>query len=80
MEGYKEEESTTTPFDVMMANKVSRYEVASRAIRAAREIVASDEKLKNSSSQILGRIVVRMTEVKCYIQENGKGKSGSSKS
>ena len=33
MEGYREEGTTTTPFDMMLANHTSRYHVAAAAIR-----------------------------------------------
>ncbi|KAK7214551.1 hypothetical protein V2G26_002554 [Clonostachys chloroleuca] len=72
VEGYKEEGSTTTPFDMMMVNKVSRYDLASRAIRAARDMGVGDDKLKDVFDQVLATIEERMTEVKRYIQENSK--------
>uniref|UniRef100_A0A8H7MY69 Xylulose 5-phosphate/Fructose 6-phosphate phosphoketolase N-terminal domain-containing protein n=1 Tax=Bionectria ochroleuca TaxID=29856 RepID=A0A8H7MY69_BIOOC len=72
VEGYKEEGSTTTPFDMMMVNKVSRYDLASRAIRTAREMGVGDEKLKDVFDQVLAAIEERMTEVKRYIQQNSK--------
>ncbi|CAH0046703.1 unnamed protein product [Clonostachys solani] len=72
VEGYKEEGSTTTPFDMMMVNKVSRFDLASRAIRAAREVGVGDEKLKGVFDQVLATIDERVTEVKRYIQENSK--------
>ncbi|KZP31650.1 D-xylulose 5-phosphate/D-fructose 6-phosphate phosphoketolase [Athelia psychrophila] len=34
MEGYNEEGTTTSPFDMMLCNKTSRYHVAAAAIRA----------------------------------------------
>lgn len=34
VEGYKEEGSTTTPFDMMLVNGVSRFDVATRALKA----------------------------------------------
>jgi len=33
IEGYQEEGTTTTPFDMMLCNKVSRYHVAAAAVR-----------------------------------------------
>lgn len=35
IEGYKEEGSTTTPFDMILVNGLSRYHVATRALKAA---------------------------------------------
>ena len=35
MERYKEEGSTTTPFDMMLRNSVSRYHVIGAAIKGA---------------------------------------------
>jgi len=38
VEGYNEEGTTTTPFNMMLLNRVSRFHVASRAIAAAARV------------------------------------------
>lgn len=75
VEGYKEEGSTTTPFYMMLLNKVSRYHLASRALQAAVKVVVAAEKLGGSLDQVLDTIEERMTKVRQYIREYGKGKS-----
>ncbi|KAH6898197.1 XFP N-terminal domain-containing protein, partial [Thelonectria olida] len=69
VEGYKEEGSTTTPFDMMLANWVSRFDVSKRAIRAAME---RNNDLKGPGKEALGRIDQRVEEVREYIATEGK--------
>ncbi|KAI6538611.1 hypothetical protein MCOR03_001321 [Pyricularia oryzae] len=69
VEGYREEGSTTTPFDMMLANCVSRFHLARRAIRAASSSSAVD---KNKLDQVLKEIQAREERVRKYIDENGK--------
>lgn len=72
VEGYKEEGSTTTPFDMMMANKVSRFDLAARAVKAVQGRQELDaDKAKNVLKKIDGKI----DDVKRYILENGQGQS-----
>lgn len=68
VEGYKEEGSTTTPFDMMLVNSVSRFDVAKRAIKSA---AGQDQKLKLDDA--LNEIDVRVQEVRTYIKTHGKG-------
>lgn len=70
VEGYKEEGSTTTPFDMMIANKVSRFQLAIRAVKAAAE---QDDKIKEASDDVLKQIDERVEKVREYIGSNGKG-------
>ncbi|KAF7424227.1 hypothetical protein PC9H_009533 [Pleurotus ostreatus] len=51
MEGYKEEGTTTSPFDMMLCNNTSRYDVAIAAVRAGARVnpkVAVDAHAKES--------------------------------
>ncbi|KAL7935184.1 XFP N-terminal domain-containing protein [Trichoderma chlorosporum] len=69
VDGYKEEGSTTTPFDMMLVNSVSRFHVASRALNAsARHNDAIQEKL----SDLLSSIDEEMRKAKDYIKSFGK--------
>ncbi|KAG9259041.1 XFP N-terminal domain-containing protein [Emericellopsis atlantica] len=71
VEGYKEEGSTTTPFDMMMLNKVSRYDLAARALRAA---AGRDDKVKSKLDELVRKIDEEVAEIREYITANGKGK------
>lgn len=68
VEGYKEEGSTTTPFDMMLVNCVSRFDVASRALKGAAE---ENDKVKGKLNEALKKIDERVKEVRDYIKANG---------
>ncbi|KAI5465415.1 XFP N-terminal domain-containing protein [Mariannaea sp. PMI_226] len=68
VEGYKEEGNTTTPFDMMLVNRVSRFHVAERAIRSAME---GNELIRNQSDDALAWILDRAEEAKKHIQTEG---------
>jgi len=70
VESYREEGSTTTPFDMMLLNKVSRYDVAEAALKGAAK---SNEKVKLELGMKLSEIRHRVQKIKQYILENGKG-------
>lgn len=70
VEGYKEEGSTTTPFDMMIVNGVSRFHVASRALKASSQ---HNDGIRDKLSALLDKITEDMTSVKDYIIEHGKG-------
>ena len=70
VEGYREEGSTTTPFDMMLVNCVSRFDVAKRALRSASE---QNENVKGILDQALKQVDLRVSEVRDYIQAQGKG-------
>lgn len=70
VEGYREEGSTTTPFDMMLVNKVSRFDVASRALRAGAE---HNEEVKKNLERYVGEIEKKVDMVRQFIVENGKG-------
>ncbi|KAJ4211065.1 hypothetical protein NW759_012820 [Fusarium solani] len=68
VEGYKEEGTTTTPFDMMLVNWVSRFDVAKRALRGAAEY---KDEVKKQLDGILKKIDTRVEEVKAYIRDEG---------
>jgi xylulose-5-phosphate/fructose-6-phosphate phosphoketolase len=70
VEGYREEGSTTTPFDMMLANRVSRFDVARRAIKAGSKVNTT---VKESLEEKLRIIEARVREVKAYIISHGEG-------
>ncbi|KAJ0309396.1 hypothetical protein Brms1b_009121 [Colletotrichum noveboracense] len=69
VEGYREEGSTTTPFDMMLVNCVSRYDVAIRALKGGAEV---NEKVKARLDAAIGEIEAKAREVREFIQEHGK--------
>ncbi|KAL3300183.1 XFP domain-containing protein [Colletotrichum asianum] len=69
VEGYREEGSTTTPFDMMLVNCVSRYDVAIRALKGGAEV---NEKVKAKLDGAIGEIEAKVREVREFIQEHGK--------
>ncbi|EHK17609.1 uncharacterized protein TRIVIDRAFT_194802 [Trichoderma virens Gv29-8] len=69
VEGYKEEGSTTTPFDMMLLNGVSRFHVASRALNA---LAPCNDAIQGKLSGLLSTIDEEMTRVQDYIREFGK--------
>ncbi|KAE9573466.1 putative phosphoketolase [Colletotrichum fructicola] len=69
VEGYREEGSTTTPFDMMLVNCVSRYDVAIRALKGGAEV---SEKVKARLDGAIGEIEAKVREVRDFIQEHGK--------
>ncbi|KAH7170095.1 XFP N-terminal domain-containing protein [Dactylonectria macrodidyma] len=67
--GYNEEGSTTTPFDMMLRNSVSRFDVAIRALTGAAE---HNEKVKESLDEGLSEIDKRVQELEQFISTHGK--------
>lgn len=70
VEGYKEEGSTTTPFDMMMANEVSRFDLTRRAAKAAAK---RNEDVKSVLEDVLKKIDDKVAAVREYIGLHGKG-------
>lgn len=68
--GYKEEGTTTTPFDMLLRNGVSRFDVAKKAIVAGAE---ESTTVRNNEDRILREIEDRVEQAKKHIAENGKG-------
>jgi len=69
--GYREEGSTTTPFDMLLRNGVDRFGVARRALRAAAE---GSPALKDKLEETLGLIEARVEAVRRHIYTAGEGK------
>ncbi|KAI9166471.1 putative phosphoketolase [Paramyrothecium foliicola] len=69
VEGYREEGSTTTPFDMMLENHVSRFDLVTRAINAA---VGQNDKLKDKAESVLQEIEKKRKETQDFILANGK--------
>jgi xylulose-5-phosphate/fructose-6-phosphate phosphoketolase len=70
VEGYREEGSTTTPFDMMLVNRVSRFDVVERALKAGAERNGGvGEKLE----EYLGEVRGRVRAIREHIAGNGKG-------
>ena len=53
--GYREEGTTTTPFDMVVLNGISRYHLAIEALRRAGRKVASSEQLVSECQRELER-------------------------
>lgn len=70
VEGYREEGSTTTPFDMMLVNHVSRFDVVYRALRAG---ASQNEKVKKQLAGCLKDVGKWVESVRRFIAEHGKG-------
>jgi xylulose-5-phosphate/fructose-6-phosphate phosphoketolase len=53
--GYKEEGTTTTPFDMVVLNETSRYHIAMDAIRRSRRVLANADELTAACTEMLAR-------------------------
>lgn len=71
---YKEEGSTTTPFDMMLRNGVSRYHVMEAAVKGAAK---KNEKVALEMTSLLGEIRHQVSKVHEYIMETGKDPDGT---
>lgn len=69
--GYREEGSTTTPFDMMLVNGLSRFDVTRRATIGGAKV---NPEIKQNLDQILQRVDKQRDDVKAFIRENGEGK------
>jgi xylulose-5-phosphate/fructose-6-phosphate phosphoketolase len=63
--GYKEEGTTTTPFDMTVLNNMDRYQLALDAIRRV-------PRLKNATDQATDRFYDVMQRHKAYVTEHGE--------
>lgn len=70
VEGYREEGTTTTPFDMMLVNCVSRFDVVARALRAGAK---NNEEVRGKLDGLLKEVDKRVREVRDYIASHGKG-------
>lgn len=74
IECYKEEGSTTTPFDMMLRNNVSRYHVIEAAIKAGAK---SNPKVALDMTGLLGEVRHQVSKVQEYIMATGKDPEGT---
>lgn len=71
---YKEEGSTTTPFDMMLRNGVSRFHIMEAAIKGGAK---SNEKVALDMTGLLGEIRHQVSKIQAYIMETGKDPQGT---
>ncbi len=69
--GYQEEGTTTTPFDMMLANNLSRYDVAKRALEGGATFNPEVEKVLQDA---LGEISGKIDDVRRFIKDHGEGR------
>ncbi len=74
IESYREEGSTTTPFDMMLINNVSRYHVMKYALRGGARV---NEEVKVRLVPLLADVKHRIQKTKEYILENGSDPDGT---
>lgn len=66
--GYIENGSTTTPFDMHIRNKTSRYNI----VMQATEVLADNGRIaQNSASEIIEKYKKKISEHRVFIKENG---------
>jgi len=68
IEAYAEEGSTTTPFDMMLRNRVSRYHVAESAIRGGAK---HNEKVRLQQHELISNLKHSIEKDKEFIMANG---------
>lgn len=68
---YREEGSTTTPFDMMLRNRVSRYHVMEAAIRGA---ARWNPKVALDMTELLAETRHQISKVQQYIYQTGNGR------
>ncbi|KAJ5132489.1 hypothetical protein N7448_006647 [Penicillium atrosanguineum] len=71
--GYMEEGSTTTPFDMMIVNRVSRYHVAQAAIGGAQR----NEKVRAHQQELHAEFEQKIKETRKYIIEHQQDPAGT---
>lgn len=72
IESYMEEGSTTTPFDMLLRNRVSRFHVAEAAIKGAAK---TNEQVQMDMHELLSGLRHEIAKVQQEIYEHGKGES-----
>lgn len=70
IESYNEEGTTTTPFNMMIVNKVSRYHVMEAAIKGAS---IRNEKVRLNMHELISGVRHEMAKTEEYIMAKGKG-------
>ena len=74
IESYNEEGSTTTPFDMMLQNKVSRYHVAEAAIKGA---AVRNEKVRLDMHKMLSEVRHQVVKTREYILATNRDPDGT---
>ncbi|KAF8575549.1 D-xylulose 5-phosphate/D-fructose 6-phosphate phosphoketolase [Ramaria rubella] len=69
IEGYREEGTTTTPFDMMLSNHVSRFHVAVAAIRGG---AVSNPKVSATEHALVALLLHEVETHRRYAYENGE--------
>ena len=69
--GYREEGSTTTPFDMMLVNGVSRFDVAEWALRKGAE--GGNEEVKRGLEGMVREVRGMVERVRGFIGAEGRG-------
>src|SRR5690606_4421446 len=67
--GYLEEGTTTTPFDMEVVNKASRYHICIEAIKSASKF---NDFVKEKEQDLVNHFEQKLEQHKKYIIENGK--------
>ncbi len=70
VDSYREEGSTTTPFDMVIRNRCSRYDVARMALQGGAKY---NGKVQAKLEALLGQVGKDMAEAREYILSTGKG-------
>ncbi|KIJ62782.1 hypothetical protein HYDPIDRAFT_41494 [Hydnomerulius pinastri MD-312] len=74
IEGYREEGTTTSPFDMMLCNHVSRYHVAAAAVRAG---ALFNQKVSIEAHEKASFIMHLAQKDREYIQRDGRDPDGT---
>jgi len=74
MEGYREEGTTTSPFDMMLCNHTSRYHVAAAAIRAG---ALHNAKVALDAHELASYVMHLAQKEKEFIYANGQDRDGT---
>ena len=67
--GYTERGTTTTPFDLLIRNGVSRYDIAIRAIKHAEK---TNSRVASKAKVAIAKLESKITEHREFILKNGK--------
>jgi len=66
--GFREEGSTTTPFDMHVRNRTSRYHVV---IQAAQKIAAMHPAVSSRAEEVVSKYEAKLREHRIFVCENG---------
>lgn len=64
VKGYREEGTTTTPFDMLVLNGMSRYQIATEALHRV-------GRLRTASGDVIARFEAKLAEHRAYITAHG---------